>query len=211
MAPKVSQNGERSILRTVRGNQPAASSLPGTRLTDPAAQGDYDGLCGLYCIINAVKLVMAPHRELRHDEARSLFAVGVRFLLQRGGLPKAVHSCVRPRDWPGLAERIVASTQRIAGFPIVLDRPRLSANAPFEATLSHVERMITAGMAPCVFLRGSYRHYSVISGYTPASLLLFDSFSYHWVRRRSCGTTATHTSLHRFHVQSIITLAAGSP
>lgn len=71
-----------------------------------------------------------------------------------------------------------------------------------------IEGMIISGKAPCVFLRGKSRHYTVISGYTPSSLRLFDSFGYHRVLRRSCGTAGTPGTLHRFHVQSIIALTA---
>lgn len=208
MTSGASQNCERSVTLTAGCNKPASNSLPGTRIIGPAAQGDYDGLCGLYCLINAIRLVMAPYRELRLDEARSLFATGILFLEKRDGLPKAVRSCVRQQHWPKLAQRLVTATHDIAGFAVVLDHPGISATAPIEETLRHMEKMIDSGMAPCVFLRGGYRHYSVISGYTPASLMLFDSFGYHRVRRASCGTTAMNTSLHRFHTQSLLTVAA---
>jgi hypothetical protein len=177
-------------------------------MIQPATQGDYDGLCGLYCIINAVRLVLTPHRDLSREEVKALFAEGVRFLARKGDLPKAVHSCVGERVWPRLAERIVASAQPIADRPILLERPRWAREVSVRETLLRIEKMIVAGKAPCVFLRGNYRHYSVISGYTSVSLKLFDSFGYRWVRRRSCGTTGTPARLHRLHVQSLIALTA---
>lgn len=189
------------------GAIPASCSLPGADLIQPATQGDYDGLCGLYCIINAIRLVMAYQRELDREEVRALFTAGVRYLEQKGSLAEALHSCVSKQGWPKLAERIVATAQPMADPFILLERPRLSKDAPIIDIFRCIEKLIASGKAPCVFLRGRYRHYSVISGYTPASLRLFDSYGHRWVWRRSCGTTETSTALHRIQVQSIIALS----
>jgi hypothetical protein len=131
----------------------------------------------------------------------------VRFLERQGALPEALLYCVDEWVWTKLAKRIVARAQDSAERPIILERVPLPEDAPIHETLHRIERMIASGKAPCVFLRGKYRHYSVISGYTPLSLKLFDSVGYHWVMRRSCGTRKP-SSLHRFHVQSVITIAA---
>lgn len=189
------------------GSHPASCSLPGAQMIEPANQGDYDGLCGLYCIINAIRLVMAPHRELMREEVRALFTAGVRYLERKRILSEALHSCISERAWPKLAAKMVTTAQPMADRQILLERPRSSMDAPAQDTLRQIERMIASGKAPCVFLRGKYRHYSVVSGYTPLSLKLFDSFGHRWVLRSSCGTTKTPTSLHRLHVQSIIILA----
>lgn len=190
------------------GPHRGACSLPGASLIEPVTQGDLDGLCGLYCLINAIRVVMAPHRELKRAEVRAMFAAGVGFLARQGTLTETVHSCIGERDWPKLARRLVATAQNIVDRPLLLDRAQLSKDVATAEKISDIERMINAGKAPCVFFRGKSRHYSVISGYTPSSLKLFDSFGYHRVLRRSCGTARTPRSLHRFHLQSIITLAA---
>lgn len=191
-----------------RRSQPGAFSLAGANLIEPVTQGDLDGLCGLYCLINAIRVVMAPHRELKREEVRAMFTAGVRFLDRQGTLPETVHSCIGERDWPKLARRLVATAQNIVDRPILLERARLSKGVETAETIQSLEQMIASGKAPCIFLRGKSQHYTVISGYTPSSLKLFDSFGYHRVLRRSCGTARTAGSIHRFHLQSIITLAA---
>jgi hypothetical protein len=167
----------------------------------PVIQGDCDGICGLYCIINAIRLVMAPHRQIRHEDDRALFTAVVRFLARNGMLLEAVDFCVSERVWPQLAKHIVARAQLLVGGPIFLEQLMLAKDASVHETLRYIEAMIISCKAPCVFLRGRYRHYSVISGFTPASLKLFDSYGYHWLRRRYCGTTGSPTALHRIHVQ----------
>ena len=185
-----------------------AYSLSGAHRIEPLTQGDSDGLCGLYCLINAIRIVLAPHSQLKRAEVRVLFTAGVHFLARQGTLPEAVHSCVGEREWPKLARLLVATAQDIVGRPIVLERVKLPKSVGSHDTIQSIERMITLGKAPCVFLRGKSRHYTVISGYTPLSLKLFDSFGYHRVLRRSCGTTGTPGLRHRFHLQSIIALSA---
>lgn len=187
--------------------RPAAFSLSGAELVEPLAQGDTDGLCGLYCLINAIRIVMAPYRELRREEVRALFTAGVGFLTRQGSLPEAVHSCIRERDWPKVATSIGVAAQDIIERPIVVEQAKLSRRVSSADTFRSLEQMIISGKAPCVFVRGKSRHYTVISGYTPLSFKLFDSFGYHRVLRRSCGTAGSASSLHRFHIQSIVAVS----
>jgi hypothetical protein len=191
-----------------QGPHPNAYSLPGARLIHPLTQGDSDGLCGLYCLINAIRIVTAPHRELKRKDIRMLFTAGVRFLARRGSLPEAVHSCVGEREWPKLARHLVKLAQETCGRPILLERAKLLKGAGFDETSRDLTRIIASGAAPCVFLRGKTRHYTVISGYTPLSFRLFDSFGYHRVLRRSCGTRGAPGLRHHFHLRSIISLRA---
>ena len=208
MAPEGSPVIYRNLYHFIEEYQPEAWSLRGARMIEPVTQGDYDGLCGLYCIINAIRLVAAPYRELSHDEVRLLFKSGVTFLAKRGSLPTAVHSAVGKGTWPHLAEQIAKAARTLGDIQFGLARP-IKPGAPSAAIMLSLERLITSGQAPMVFMRGKYRHYSVISGYTPASFKLFDSFGYHWVRRSSCSLAPTDKpTLHRFHIDSLIAVSA---
>jgi hypothetical protein len=40
----------------------------------PLRQGDLDGLCGAYAVVNAVRLAALPYRRLRHAACAALFA-----------------------------------------------------------------------------------------------------------------------------------------
>lgn len=179
------------------------------RLIQPAAQGDYDGLCALYCVINAVRLVLAPHRELAPEEVKALFAAGISLLVRRGSLPTAVPSCVPERDWPTLAASVVRAAQAMSDRPLRTERPGLPGKETASKSLLTLNSLVASGKAPCVFLRGKTRHYTVISGYTPASLRLFDSFGYRRVLRSCCGTRKDDTRLHRLHLRSIVTVSVG--
>lgn len=153
--------------------------------------------------------MLAPHRELTTKEVRSLFSSGIKYIDSEASLSRAVRFSVGRRLWPRLAERLSIRAQAMTGIPLILDQPLSSAalSSPEEA-FGAIEKMILRKQAPMAFVRGKYRHYSVVCGYTPVSLRLFDSYGYHWVRRSSCGTAESPKSLHRFHMASLIAVSA---
>ena len=52
----------------------------------PFRQGDLDGLCGAYAVVNAVRLAALPHRRLRRAACAALFAELVDELAEAGRL-----------------------------------------------------------------------------------------------------------------------------
>lgn len=138
-----------------------------------------------------------------------LFAAGVGILARRGGLLTAVRSCVTEQDWPRLAASVVKAAQPMADRLIRLERPHLPTIEGGPEILNRIGSLVASGRAPCVFLRGWSRHYTVISGYTPASLVLFDSFGYRRVLRSSCGTRKRENKRHRLHLKSVFTVSVG--
>lgn len=55
-----------------------------------------------------------------------------------------------------------------------------------------IERSIVAQDVVLILFAGA--HYSVVRGFTPTSLLLFDSGGRHWLKRTSISLTDTHRS-----------------
>lgn len=197
----------RNFLHLIEDYQPEAWSLRGARLIYPISQGDYDGLCSLYAIINAIRLVMAPKSELSDDDGKALFRAGITFLAERGKIAKALHSGVDQATWPKLTDHIARTAARMQ-VPVLLEQPFAKSDLPAETVPRTIERLITAGKAPVLFMRGKHRHYSVISGYSPFSFKLFDSFDYHWVRRLSCSFDDVTLALHRLHLPSLVAVSS---
>ena len=52
----------------------------------PFRQGDLDGLCGAYAVVNAVRLAALPHRKLRRTACAALFGDLVDELAEAGRL-----------------------------------------------------------------------------------------------------------------------------
>ena len=59
----------------------------------------------------------------------------------------------------------------------------------FDQLLWSIETLVDLQTPVLTVLRGAYRHYSVVVGYTPARLMLFDSWGYAWINVSSCSTT----------------------
>jgi hypothetical protein len=182
--PQGSSRIFRNFLHLVEEYQPETWSLRGAHIVEPISQGDYDGLCSLYAIINAIRLVVAPGTELSDDQGKALFKAGISFLAKQGEVPKAVHSGIGEATWPQLAQHVTRQAAELR-VSVLLEQPLANEHMSAALIARTIEQLITAGKAPVLFMRGKYRHYSVISGYSPFSFKLFDSFGYRWVRRSS--------------------------
>ncbi len=73
-----------------------------------------------------------------------------------------------------------------------------------QRAFAELERLILRNSVPVVYLSGAYRHCTVLSGYTPASLRLFDSYEYRFLRRRACGVKAGTAARHHLHLQTML-------
>ena len=73
----------------------------------PFEQGDLDGLCGVYSVVNAARLAAHPHRRLSAPECRALFAALLTELADEGRLRGFVAH--------GLGTRVLARLLRRAG------------------------------------------------------------------------------------------------
>ena len=182
---------------------PASANVATAAHLHPYAQGRLDGLCGVYAIINAVRLAAPLDHQLEHGACEQLFRQAVSLIdplyLLRTSL---VWGFTRQR-WQALLNRL--SRLPIAGGrAIVITR----LTGPSVASLHEllIERAIRAHRPVLGLLRGTYDHFTVVSGYTPTRLILFDSWGYHWVERRSCGVGRATPCRHRIAVKSVQTL-----
>jgi len=78
----------------------------------PFEQGDLDGLCGVYAVINAVRLAAHPHHRLRVADCRGLFAALLAELADEGRLRGFVAAGLGPRVLVRLLRRAEQSWLR---------------------------------------------------------------------------------------------------
>jgi hypothetical protein len=181
--------------------------LAGTKIIAPLAQGDHDGLCGVYAIINGCRLVLAPRRELIQSELWRLFRSAYHWLDEREELTAAVTRAVGKAAWPQLTRFLCREINEITNAQLTVSKLATSADGP-SRVINRIEAAILRGEAPIVFMRGQYRHYSVVCGYTDEHLTLFDSYGYARVRRASLLTRRQEATYHRFHAASVLSVAA---
>lgn len=181
-------------------------------------QGDLDGLCGVYAIINAIR-VLDP--SLDHHRCRALF----KCLL--GRLPK----CVAPRQ--GLAavhvgltsselKRLFENAQKHVATRlglririIVLTRAsgkshqaRWSLAQLWKELAKHLDR----GSSAILGLGGKYRHWTVAVRCTPRQIFLCDSGGLHILRRSQCtvGRARSRVMILPRHVLIVSKVGGGT-
>lgn len=193
--------------RTASMYDDSKGRLKAAKLIAPLNQGDLcDGLSGLYAILNALRLALALKRPLASVEVDAIFRIGMRFIELRGSLARCTHSGIRQELWRRLAEALLSCTEDRLGVRLFLEQPfRHSTSLGAEGALRFLEQMVTQQKATMMLLRGG--RYTVVSGFTADSLLLFDSCGSRWVRRRCCGLIAEAPRVrHSFCPSSFITV-----
>lgn len=175
----------------------------------PLQQGDLDGLCGLYAAVNALRLVLAPVRQVRRPEALLWFRIGLESLGETGNLQDFVAHGIGPKDWLNLMESLTAFASSRGDHHICVSQPlRHAARAPRSQMYGAIEDAIVHGRAVLITLSGVHNHYTLVSGYSPSNLWLFDSGKLQKIGRAHCGTQRSSNKWrHRINVRTLTVLS----
>ena len=162
------------------------TKLPNAALISPLWQGDAClGLSGLYAIVNAIRLGLADRRPLNAKEVERLFATGMRFTNGRMTPEQATVCGLRISAWRAMADALVEHTCRTTGVRLEVERLMVQSPTDRVAAFATLGEALLRLRVPLILLRGG--HYTVVSGITRSSLLLFDSAGACWVSKRVCG------------------------
>ena len=155
----------------------------------PRRQGDSDGLCGLYAVLNALRLVYEPHGGLSATHERLIWASLVRYADRKWRFTRLFLGGTQTHQFLDLARYGAKLAHRETGKKIVLkqlQRIEIPANAPalpsvVRVLLSKGCRSILAGLE-CK----EFSHWTVIAGVTDATVQVLDSGGYHFLRLKGC-------------------------
>lgn len=152
----------------------------------PLKQGDLDGLCGLYAVINAARIVIHPYRTFHRPHATRLFERGLIVLSGARRIKATMLIGMYDPLWIKLADAVLDEAGYLAGGVIVrtailVDHAHLDTRDAIRA----IRRNLKAGRPVLLTLAGRYRHWTVIVGYGPRTFTLFDSSSYRRILLRS--------------------------
>ncbi len=144
-------------------------------------QGDLDGLCGVYAIINAVDVLCGP---LDMDHAQSLFKQILRYLSTQVPIAERLSDGLTLNDVAGIINRVVCRS-----YPIQRSKPfhgQASVSlsrywATLQTALIQPHTVVLMGIA------GRYNHWTVIQRITDKSLILKDSGRMRYLHRRHCS------------------------
>lgn len=186
---------------------PRCAKLRNTRLVSPLWHGEgCVGLSGLYAIVNGIRLALAHKHMMSAVEVHQLMTAGTQFLNGRLTPQQAILSGLRVTLWRNLAEAMAETTRRRLGVWIWLER--LYPYGPSrDAAFATLEEAVLRMRVPMMLCRGG--HYTVVSGFTPSSLLLFDSGGACWVTRRVTGVPLDcDDARHVIHPSSFVAFVA---
>ena len=175
---------------------------PRLRPRAPYRQGDLDGLCGLYSIVNAVR-VLCP--EVGNAGASALFD-HVMQALPLAGINVAI--AVVGGIGRGVMARLMRAAMRYVAdeFDIELTITRLPKAQRRSMSLDALWRALGEELSPrCVAvlsLDGRHEHWTVAIGVTPQQISLYDSGELGALRRSSCtvGRATARVSIAPAHV-----------
>lgn len=181
--------------------------LPNARLIDPLWHGDQcTGLSGLYSVVNGIRLVLAHKCQFSDRELHELFAAGLRFMDGRMTPRRAVTCGLRVNAWRRLAEALTDRTRERHEVLLFADRLFVSERSR-SAAWAAIEHGIEAHRAVLMLMRGG--RYTVVSGYTPSSLLLFDSDGAWWISKQVTGVPGDCVGVrHLVYPSSFLTIRA---
>ena len=182
--------------------------IPAAIKLTPLRQGDSDSLCGLYSIINGIRLALHPKVKLTRTQVRSLFVHGLEALSRSKRLPAVLASGISETAWMRLCDNVIDHASHLTGHSVrrsyVL---RGIQGLDSRGALSLLRRELRNGRPLVLLLWGAYDHCSVAVGYSASRLVLFDSHNLRWIELRSVGLHhARSTKRHKIAKRSAIAL-----
>lgn len=178
---------------------------------EPLQQGEFDGLCGIYAVVNGLRLLLQPFQPLSYAACEQLYRAGIDRLDREGRLGSAATWGISQSRWLRMVPAICTAATRISNIAVSATRAfphqhRVSRAAAFVA----IEAAIDAQCPVLVELGGIYEHFSVVCGYSSSRLMLHDSYGYRWIHRGACSVTAEAGEWrHRIATRSIMVLSVG--
>lgn len=158
----------------------------------PLQQGQLDGLCGIYAVINAVNYV---HGALRKPANTALFEACLQYLSSRRCLIERITGY-------GTEGNELNHLLKIANqyYPLGYSTPfRQRRTIDFEDYWQHCQQFLQQSHSIILInLSGSYAHWTLIERMTHSTLYLRDSSGLKYIHKRHCQLPGLLP--HRTHV-----------
>lgn len=141
----------------------------------PARQGDFDGLCGLYALINTLDLIgfkrprLPLHRQLFVELASSI---------PKSKLRTAIDTGLDGRDLIRAAKEAFPGYRKVLGGVVTVTQPlrkrTFDTDTAFLETMSDI---MASGRSALILnlATPSYSHWTVVSSVTPPAIAVRDS------------------------------------
>jgi len=148
----------------------------------PYIQGDLDGYCGVYSIVNASRLI---HRDMTDEKAELLFRRIMIHVEQRKKLSLVSTGGICIKDMEALVKELLPKDVKITGRKPFRRSRGIRKAAFFKAIQEHLEG--GKGRAVIANVRtDEWDHWTVVKSVSRKDILFFDSSSLNRLRRDRC-------------------------
>ncbi len=182
--------------------------LPNAALVDPLWHGDgCTGLSGVYAVVNSIRLVVAHKHEFSARRTDDLLMAGLRFMDGRLSPSRALGCGLRLGVWRQLVEALTDHARSRYGMLVFTERVHDDRDSSGHEIWLAIEQALDRHRAVLLLMRGG--RYTVVSGYTANSLLLFDSGGACWISRGLTGVPGDcRDARHVIYPSSFVALRA---
>jgi hypothetical protein len=176
-------------------------------------QGTLDSLCGLYAVINALRLAHRPFGPFGRERARALFAELVELTEARWGMANVIVDGYDDEQFRTLLTNGLKLARELTGrhycqsFKAMggFDDKRRNWLRSLERLTAHPATAVIVG------IWGRMDHWSVLAGVSEQSLLFYDSDALKYLPLLRCSLTgagkARRSTLHWLRVSGVIRCA----
>jgi hypothetical protein len=163
------------------------SSARGSNRRGPFTQGDLDGLCGVYAVVNALRFLC---REMDHDTCRHLFRALVQSLEDEARAPfSMVSNGLHTRTLRALVRRAIAyARSHLRIFLIMRRLPKQARGPRFDDLWATLADALDGQQVAILGLGGTHSHWTVAIRVTSRTIRLFDSDRMVLLHRARCTT-----------------------
>lgn len=169
------------------------------REIQPLEQGDLDSLCGLYAVINAVRLVVYPDHILTPGMLARLFERGLSTLSHKRKLKQTVTHGIDNALWLLMCQAVVTEAETLVERRIAI-RPLVGEDRPWRTrdVVGSIKRAVRHDRPVLICLEGRLDHCSVVVGSSATRFYLFDSAGRHWISIDSLAASERRSNRPHF-------------
>ena len=153
-----------------------------TRPKRPFIQGNLDGYCGIYSIVNAIHYLCGPISKTRGNE---LLYEGLKRLEAKQAVVECVIDGMSGRDIRAVLDGGISKQ-----YGLSVKKPfHCKKSVPLDVVWNHMAAFLKNNHGVIVLgLEGKHNHWSLVNKVTDKSLLLFDSSHRRYLPKRNCTT-----------------------
>ena len=175
-------------------------------------QGDLDSLCGLYAVINAVRLVVYPDHILTPGMLACLFERGLGTLSHKRKLKQTLTHGIDNALWLLMCRAVIAEAETLVDRRITI-RPLVGENRPWRTpdVVRGIKRALRHDRPVLICLEGRLDHCSVVVGSSAKRFYLFDSAGRRWISINSLSASERRSNKPHFGARDGVFVFECSP